>query len=193
MWNNSGMPSAPDIRAELTQLVGDRVRTLREQRGWSLSALAARAAVGKATLSEIEAGRRNATLETLYAIAAQLGVGLSALLTAPGSGRVTEPVVHGDAVDGVLIAAYHDPGVTTEIYRLRIRPGRVQVSPGHGPGVVEHLLVTSGRVRVGPVGTPADVVAGGDLIWEASAPHTYVATGPEPAEAVLVIRHPAAV
>jgi transcriptional regulator with XRE-family HTH domain len=205
MWNDTGMSNAPDTTtAELAQLVGARVRTLREQRGWSLSALAAQAGVGKATLSEIEAGRRNATLETLYAIAAQLEVGLSVLLTAPsadpvvsadlglsdGPGVSANPVVHGDAVDGVLVAAYHDPGVTTEIYRLRIRPGRVQVSPGHGVGVVENLLVTAGRVQVGPVDAPVEVAAGDDLIWEAAGPHSYVALGPEPAEAVLVIRHP---
>ncbi len=188
MWNDTGMSNAPDTTAELAQLVGARVRTLREQRGWSLSALAAQAGVGKATLSEIEAGRRNATLETLYAIAAQLEVGLSVLLTAPGV--AADPVVHGDAVDGVLVAAYHDPGVTTEIYRLRIRPGRVQVSPGHGAGVVENLLVTAGRVQVGPVDSPVEVAAGDDLIWEAAGPHSYVALGPDPAEAVLVIRHP---
>ncbi len=58
-----------------------RIRRLRTARGWSMSSLAARAHLGKATLSEIESGQRNPTLETLYAIAAQLQIGLSELLT----------------------------------------------------------------------------------------------------------------
>jgi transcriptional regulator with XRE-family HTH domain len=189
MWNDTGMSSTAEAAAELAQLVGERIRHLRERRGWSLSSLAARAQVGKATLSEIEAGRRNATLETLYAIAAQLEVGLSALLTPPGA--AITPEVHGDAVDGVLVAAFHDPGVTTEIYRLRIGPDRVQTSPGHGAGVVEHLLVTSGTVRVGPLGAEIEVTAGSDAVWDSAGPHSYVALSGLAAEAVLVIRHPA--
>src|SRR6185369_8292111 len=87
IWNDSGM-------GELSAMVGARIRELRAARGWSLSSLAERAGVGKATLSEIESGQRNPTLETLYAIAAPLRVGLSALLAEPPEA----PSVHGDAV-----------------------------------------------------------------------------------------------
>ncbi len=52
--------------------VGRRVRELREHRGMSLSELARRAAVGKATLSGLEAGTRNPTLDTLQTIATAL-------------------------------------------------------------------------------------------------------------------------
>ena len=75
----------------LALLVGARVRQLRVAQGWSQSSLAARAGLGKATLSEIEAGRRNPTLETLYAIAAQLQIGLSELLTDAGAAAVEAP------------------------------------------------------------------------------------------------------
>jgi hypothetical protein len=98
--------------------------------------------------------------------------------------------VRGSAVEATLVAAYQDPTVTTEIYRLQIRPGRVQISPGHGPGVIEHLFITAGTVRVGPLERPVDVGPGADWSWESSAPHSYTAIGDGPAEAVLVIRHP---
>ncbi len=130
-------------------------------RGWSLSSLAARAGLGKATLSEIESGRRNPTLETLYAIAAQLQIGLSELLTERRRSRRRAPdVVRGRAVEASLVAAYRDDSATTEIYRLRIHPGRLQTSPGHGPGVIEHLFVTAGTVSVGPLGSPTEVACG---------------------------------
>lgn len=184
----------PDTKA-LARLVGVRIRQLRSARGWSMSSLAARAKLGKATLSEIESGRRNPTVETLYAIAAQLQIGLSELLTEGDSASFATPdaapVVRGRAVEATLVAAYHDPAVTTEIYRLRIRPGRPQISPGHGPGVVEHLLITAGAVRVGPLEHPVEVAAGADWISEPTGPHTYTAVGDQVAEAVLVMRHPA--
>jgi transcriptional regulator with XRE-family HTH domain len=187
MWNDTAMPGRADQAGTdaLTRLVGERVRALRGARGLSLSALAARAGLGKATLSGIESGRRNATLETLYAIAAALAVGLSELVGGP------EAVVRGAAVEARLVAAYHDAEATTEIFRLRIGSERMQVSPDHGPGVVEHLLVTAGTVQVGPLDAPVTVSAGEDLTWRPAGPHGYVAVG-GPAEAVLVMRHPAA-
>jgi transcriptional regulator with XRE-family HTH domain len=149
MWNDILMTvgeATPDPKA-LARLIGERVRRLRRQRGWSLSSLAVRAGLGKATLSEIESGQRNPTLETLYAIAAQLQIGLSELLTEA-------------------------------------------TSPGHGPGVIEHLFMTAGTVRVGPLGRPVEISAGADWSWESSSSHSYTAIGDRAAEAVLVIRHP---
>jgi transcriptional regulator with XRE-family HTH domain len=200
MWNDTvmgktGKPIVPpteaaDPAAELAQLAGQRIRALRTDRGWSLSSLAMRAHLGKATLSQIESGQRNPTLETLYAIAAQLEIGLSQLLTEAGSSAASAPVVRGNAVEATLVATYHDPTMTTEIYRVRIGPGHVQISPGHGPGVIEHLFVTSGTVRVGPVEELVEVAAGADWSWESAGPHSYVAIGDDNAEAVLIIRHP---
>jgi transcriptional regulator with XRE-family HTH domain len=167
-------------------ILGARIRRLRAARGWSQSSLAARSGLGKATLSEIEAGTRNATLETLYAIAAQLEIGLSELLTEQ------HPTVRGAAVEATLIAAYRDPTVTTEVYRLTIHPGRSQRSPGHGAGVVEHLCITTGTVVVGPLGQTVELTAGDDWSFASSTPHSYEALGDRPAEAVLIIRHPVA-
>ncbi|HEY9293380.1 MAG TPA: helix-turn-helix transcriptional regulator, partial [Microlunatus sp.] len=48
--------------------VGRRLREVRVSRGLSLSELARQAGIGKGSLSEIETGRRNPTLETLYAL-----------------------------------------------------------------------------------------------------------------------------
>ena len=58
--------------------VGARISTLRTERGLSLSALARAAGIGKGSLSELEAGQRNPTLDTLYAVAGPLGVPLTA-------------------------------------------------------------------------------------------------------------------
>jgi transcriptional regulator with XRE-family HTH domain len=192
MWNDIVMADATppaDPRA-LAHLVGQRVRGLRTARGWSLSSLAVRAGLGKATLSEIESGQRNPTLETLYAIAAQLQIGLAELLVEPGSPTSGAPSVRGSAVEAVLVATYREPTVTTEIYRLQVHPGRTQISPDHGPGVVEHLFITAGAVQVGPVDDPVTIVAGGDWSWQPVGPHSYAAIGGETAEAVLIMRHP---
>ena len=165
---------------------GLRIRRLRSERGLSLSELARRAGIGKATLSGLETGTRNPTAETLYAIAGQLAVPLAALLSAPDAA----PTVEGEAVSATLLEAFRDGAVSTELYRLTIHPGAVQISPAHAPGVVEYLTVFSGTARVGPVAAIRVVTAGEHASWVSDGPHSYAAIGGEPVEASLLIRHP---
>ena len=174
---------------------GRRIRRLRGERGLSLSELARRAGIGKATLSGLEAGTRNPTAGTLYAIAGQLEVPLAALLTAPGAAaagpeRGAAAVVHGEAVTATLLEAFVDGGVSTELYRLRIRPGAAQTSPAHGPGVVEYLTVFRGTALVGPVPSPMVVRAGEHASWVCDQAHSYAALDRTEVEASLLIRHP---
>src|SRR5688500_6371365 len=103
--------------------VGFRVRALREERGMSLSSLARLAGVGKATLSGLETGTRNPTLETLYAVTAQLGVPLTAVLSEPAA----TPTVRGAAVSATLLEAFTEADATYELYRMRVAPGAGQL------------------------------------------------------------------
>jgi len=178
------MNDGPSFAAE----IGRRVRDLRQARGLSLSELAHRASVGKATLSALEAGTRNPTVETLYAITAQLNVPLAAVLTDPGA-RTAAPL-RGEAVSGELLETFDDGGCITELYRLRIHPGRHQVSPAHPEGVTEHLTVFAGVARVGPLDAPLTIPAGGHASWRSDVPHMYETETDEEVHAALLIRHP---
>jgi transcriptional regulator with XRE-family HTH domain len=168
---------------------GERIRALRAQRGISLSELARRAGVGKATLSGLETGARNPTAETLYAIAGQLGVPLAMLLSTPGK-PLDVPEVQGTAVAAQLLEVFRDGGMSTELYRLEIRPGVLQTSPAHPAGVVEYLTVFSGTAQVGPAGSPIVVRPGEHASFVSDSPHIYAALGEEPVHASLLIRHP---
>ncbi|WP_106403016.1 helix-turn-helix domain-containing protein [Actinocorallia populi] len=170
--------------------IGRRIRDLRRTRGISLSELAHRASVGKATLSALESGTRNPTVETLYAITAQLNVPLASVLTDPGVPAAE--AVHGEAVTAELLETFDDGGRTTELYRLRIRPGRRQVSPAHPEGVTEHLTVFTGTARVGPLDAPLTIPAGAHASWRSDVPHLYATETDEEVQAALLIRHPRA-
>ncbi|MCW0214943.1 MAG: XRE family transcriptional regulator [Pseudonocardia sp.] len=181
-------PALPDGSAH----VGPRVRALREERGLSLSALARLAAVGKATLSGLEAGTRNPTLDTLHAVAAALGLPLTAIVSgAPGSAPAPGRI-RGVAVRMELLRIFDDGPVTYELFRMRIPSGAAQTSPAHHGGVTEHVTVFAGTLRVGPRGDSRDVPAGGYAEWHADVPHGYAAVGGEDVDASLVIRYPRA-
>ena len=176
---------------DLTRLVGDRLRAARRERGLSLGALAEAARVGKGSLSEIENGVRNPTLGTLYALAGALGVPLATLIADRPGVRVASPGIEARLLDVSRDPGY-DGGQTVEVYRLRIEPGHTHRSPAHGPGVTEHLLVTSGRARAGRLGEETEIGPGQAAQWVSDATHGYAALGPDPVESVLVIRSPRA-
>ena len=175
--------------ADAAAATGERIRALRASRGISLSELARRAGVGKATLSGLETGSRNPTAETLYAIAGQLGVPLAMLLSTPGE-PLDVPAVRGTAVAAQLLEVFQDDGISTELYRLEIRPGVLQTSPAHPEGVVEFITVFSGTARLGPVETPIVVRPGEHASFVSDVPHIYAALGDESVHASLLIRHP---
>jgi len=163
--------------------VGPRVRALRGERGLSLSQLARLAGIGKATLSGLEAGTRNPTLDTLHSVAAALGVPLTTVVS--GSARIS-----GVAVEIDLLRVFDDSPATYELYRMRIPAGAEQTSPPHHPGVTEHATVFAGELRAGPLDAPGVAGAGGYLEWAADTPHGYAATGGQDVHASLLIRYP---
>ncbi len=182
------IPTDPDIAAE----VGRRIAALRRAAGLSLSELARRAGLGKGTLSELEAGRRNPTLETLYALTAPLGVGLATLIDLGRTNARPRGTVSGDGVRAVLldvIGAAGEPAMT-EVYRLVIEPGAVRLSPAHGPGVREQLTGVAGEALVGRVGDEQAVPAGRTVSWISDVRHSFAAIGNRPAIGVLLITHP---
>ncbi|WP_405148193.1 helix-turn-helix domain-containing protein [Sphaerisporangium sp. NBC_01403] len=170
------------MNADATDL-GRRIRRLRQERGISLSELARRAGVGKATLSGLENGTRNPTLETLWAVTAQLGVPLAVALG-------PNPLIQGTAVHGVLLHVFQDEAVTYELYRLVVRAGGTQISPAHHQGVTEHITVFSGTLQAGPVDSPLLAGPGEHITWPSDVQHSYAAIGGQDVHASLLMRYP---
>ncbi|AMT69938.1 helix-turn-helix domain-containing protein [Mycobacteroides immunogenum] len=165
--------------------IGRRLRELRNERGLSLSELARRAGVGKGSISEIESGARNPTVETLYALCEPLDVPLTALVG-------EHPGTHSAARGGmrtVLLSARRLPQLTVEVFRLEFPSGAEHVSPSHGAGVREHFTVVDGKVLAGPVGEETLVEVGATATWLSDRRHRFAAIDGA-AEAVVVITTP---
>lgn len=75
---------------DINELISRRVRTLREERGFSLATLAELSGVGRSTISLIERGESSATATVLDKLASALGVTLASLFE-HGSGGAAEP------------------------------------------------------------------------------------------------------
>lgn len=175
----------PDATMTLRAAVARRITLLRQDRGLTLSALAHEAGIGKGTLSELEAGSRNPTLETLYALAGPLGVPLTGILGDETGRSVSDAVVDAR----LLTVRRHDDGGTTEVFWLTLAAEGMRMSPPHRPGTSEHLLVARGSARVGPLGDERDLQAGESHAWRADTAHSYASLGGV-SEGVLTIETP---
>ncbi|HUA45549.1 MAG TPA: helix-turn-helix transcriptional regulator [Solirubrobacteraceae bacterium] len=171
-------------RSPLLATVGENVAALRRSRGLSAGELARRAGIGKATLSEIESGRRNTTLETLHALTRALGTSLGTPLV-----DVTDGVVAGDGVRAHLAARHVDRGGVTELYRVRIHAGSPPHLAAHAPGLLKTAIVFRGALLVAAAGTERRLEAGQSGQWAAEEPETYTALGALDVEASLLLRY----
>jgi transcriptional regulator with XRE-family HTH domain len=168
--------SSPDL---LVSRVAEAIRTLREQRGASVSQLAAQAGVPKSTLVQLEAGRAKPSIETLWAVARALGVPFSRLIEPPEPDvqvlRAGQGVQVGAAdatFQARLLVSARRRGAF-ELYTIDIDPGSPRLAEAHTDGVVEHLIVLCGTVRVGLLDR-SEVLEPGDLMtFRADVPHSY--------------------
>jgi transcriptional regulator with XRE-family HTH domain len=175
--------SVPLAFADVTAEIGLRIRSLREERGITLSSLALTTGLGKGTLSEVERGQRNPTLDTLFAITTALALPLSALL-GPGD----QPQVSDHDIEATLLARWEEPSAIVEAYRMTVAAG-TRLSRAHAEGVRETLTVIRGRVRVGPDDAPIELADGQSHTFRADVDHHYQGMV-ESSSTVLVMQYP---
>src|SRR5215207_5873004 len=110
-----------------------RIKALRGD--LSVVELSRRSGVARNTIAALERGEGNPTVDTLYALADALGVGLGALLEAPPVARVVragEGVhVEGAALEAELLERFERPGLFGELYAIRFHAGARREAPPH--------------------------------------------------------------
>lgn len=155
------------------------LRALREQQRLSLSELARRSGIGKATLSALESGVGNPTIETIFGLAHALEVRISDLLEQRNDQGITivraaeQTQLRGLAVDLRALQTLELRAARLEIYEQQIREGRRQHSLGHIG--TEHTIVQVGRLNVEVDSTSVDLGPGDYIRFDASLPHSYLA------------------
>ena len=186
----------PGLRASGAplELIAASLRRERRRTGLSLTEVARRAGIAKSTLSQLESGAGNPSLETLWAICVALDAPFSRLLDPP---RPHVQVIRADEgptvsaaqanYQATLLAAC-PPGARRDVYRIAAEPGQARASDPHMPGVVEHVVLSAGRALVGVAGEPAELGPGDYICYPGDLPHVFEALEPRTL-AVLVSEH----
>lgn len=175
---------APETAAGLVALIAFALRRERAQAGLTLTELARQAGIAKSTLSQLESGTGNPSVETLWALAVALGVPFSRLVDPPGIQveviRAGEgPVVFSEESDyRVSLLSSGPAGPRRDIYRLSAEPGAPRLAEPHMAGTIEHLVLSSGRVLAGLTSDPVELGPGDYIRYPGDLPHTFHALEP---------------
>ncbi len=170
--------------ADLGTRIAAALRREREASGLSVSELARRAGVSKATVSQLESGGGNPSVETLWALGDALGVPFSVFVDQPQN---TPTLIRANDSTGIhashapytaALLSASPPQARRDIYLLRAEPGEPRRSAPHARGTTEHVILLSGRARTGPADAPVLLSPGDYLAYPGDAPHLFEAVDP---------------
>ena len=179
-------PKAGGIAAAL-DLVGSRLRRVREQRGLTLTAAAQHAGMSKSTLSRLENGQRRPSLELLLPLAQVYRVPIDDLVGAP---QVGDPRVRlkPRRVNGRTVLALTGPGAV-QAWKIVIPRSQSTPKPRTHDGF-EWLYVLSWRMRL-ILGDRDLVLGAGEAAeFDTHVPHWFGSTGEGPAEVLSIFGRP---
>lgn len=181
---------------EISQVIGQNLKRLRQERNLSLGQLAEAAGVSKVMLSQIEKGDSNPTVNTLFKIVTGLGVSYSALMDQLPADtdviRAGEAPTHVSEDGGYRLSCYlpNAPERGFEIYVDELDPGCAHETDGHGEGTEEFTYVAAGTLEMTACGETHELHAGDAIRFDASQPHVYANAGAETVRMVTVNRYP---
>ena len=184
--------------ASSLDVLGTRVRALREAMDLSLRDLAERSGVSAPMLSQVERGETSPTLQIAARIASGLDLRLSQLLRLDEDGAVTV-VRKGERRKGPAAVKGHSyeilspplPGQRAELSRHTLAPGAATGGPGdapvHEPGSRETAVVESGGVILACDGRRFELQAGDCVTFDADLPHHFENPGTQDAVLLAVV------
>ena len=154
------------------------LKRTRLERAISIAELARQSGVSKATLSGLERGTGNPSIDTVWALARALNVPFGDLFDVADDAiqvrRIEDAriVTEQEGFLGRQLLTRHGRGAI-ELYVLDLATGARRNATAHSPNVLEHVVVVSGSVEVGPDGDATRLAAGDCLTFSADRPHHY--------------------
>ena len=181
------IPSPPALGANL--------KLLRQKRGVSLTALAKRAGVSKAMLSQVEQGKTNPTVATVWKISYALGSSFREMFNT-GTEHVFEVLRERDAVVVAERKGMYKVRVVSpvhmvedvEVYVLTFSPGGELKSQPHYSGTMELLTIIKGRFHVHSGKETARLEPGDSVRYAADCPHTIACVGKTAGMLLMVVK-----
>ncbi len=171
------------------EMLAKNITKYREERGLTLSGMSELCGISKSTLSIIESGKGNPTVETLWAIANVLDVSFGVLVSDQSEKVLKTGPTRSKSGSIVRLIERSDKDPEIEVYSVEYTSGYRQESQAHAHSVKERVTVISGALLVGDPEKPKLVRAGETFSFFADIPHTYESLS-EQSKAIVIIEYP---
>lgn len=165
------------------KFVGPRLRAARHNRGWTLDELANRAQMSVSTLSRLESGKRQASLELLVPLTSQLGIRVDDLI----AHNIPDPRVKRQSFtrEGLIVTPLSPLGTAFNTYMITYPPQdsipELKVHDGY-----EWIYVLSGSLRL-VLGDQEYALAKGEAAeFDTRTPHAIFASGKRSADVIII-------
>ncbi|GAX51331.1 helix-turn-helix domain-containing protein [Streptomyces olivochromogenes] len=179
----SAIPQRHQI-AQLLPEIGPRMRVLRRAAGLTLQQVAALTGIGVSTLSRLEGGRRQPSLDLLVPLAAVYGTPLEQMVSVVEHAG-EPPVVHSPrrrrGIDAQRLS-HHTGGI--QAYRLILPPHETPDQRRHDG--YAWMCVLAGEVQLALADTSLDLGPGDAAELDTQIPHWFGAAGEKPAEVLYL-------
>ena len=160
--------------------IGQQLKQIRNEVGWSLSQASEETGVSKAMLGQIERNESSPTVATLWKIATgfhkPLSLFVEGILVEKEDGKVrknSKPFSsHKHDLKAKILFPF-DPRFGFEMFLIKLDPEQTHLSAAHDKGVVEHVTVISGAIEVKLKGRWKKLSQGDVLRFAADQPHGY--------------------
>jgi len=154
------------VNQSTLNILGRHLKKLRQDKGVSLSQLAAGAGIAKSNLSRLEQGNGNPTLDTIWRLAKQLEVPF---------GQLVQPLSTSVGENGVEVRLIEQgQGVlNVDAYWMSVAPNTRREAEAHATGTQETITVISGTLEVGNIGSTQLLLPGQSIAFSADLPHVY--------------------
>lgn len=180
---------------DLTPRLAARLRSLRQDRDWTLDRLAEASGVSRATLSRLENAEVSPTTEVLGRLCSAFGMTLSRLLAEVETGfqpvvREGERSLWHDAAAGFERRVVSPPAgaLQGEVIECRLAPGAaIDYEAPPVPGLEHHLVMLDGTLEVTVDGAAHRLAAGDCLRYRLSGASAFRADGAHGASYLLFL------
>ena len=180
--------------------VGQHIRTLRQERDWTLKELAERCELSTSFISQVERGLCSISISSLEVVCGALGINLaeffasleSVLRSQEPERRLNEVLKEGSQPSVMTSdAAIRYRFLTREFPNRRLEIIIAEISPGHqyplaSHGGEEFGYVLEGRLRLMIREQEHTLGPGDSYHFDASVPHGYAAEGEQTARVMWV-------
>lgn len=176
----------------IAKYLAENIVNLRRKRGLSQDQLAKLAEIPRSTLTHIESGSGNPSLQNLAKISTSLQVGIEELLSRPRNEvqlfRVEEVPLQRRSSGRVRVAKLLPDRVKgLEVDRMELEAATTMAGHPHLPGAKEYFTVVQGEVTVAVAGEQFQVRRGDVLAFPGDQAHSYRSTGSGKAVAISVV------